>query len=531
MRPVRRVGAYTVDVVADTRFAPSSTGPVAYRTDGEATGRWLVVVPDRADPFGPAGEAAFDAFAGALAARGWQLLTLLDGRGPGTATAEVAGTDRRMGAVAAAVADAGVEAATVLGVGNGAVPAALAVAMDPAWASRLVLYGSFTGESAVSDWAAPDDRPLPVPDGAWPAVQAKGGEASRSRLPVDRMKPEERAELAADLEEAKHSLQMAREWWQRFRTTRRGSGPDGASAGGGPAFLSELAELIPSSGPFAGIRDLVRRPDRWEGGLDELIRQVTQLEGSGTRRGEDMLASVAVPTIVADTSGDPASAGLAIASRIRGARHRALAEEPDLPWTKGAPSASLLAILDEAGPAPRPTGLAAPPASPSTRLLATLLFTDIVASTERLAEVGDTAWRQLLERHHAVVRENLARYGGTEIDNAGDGFLASFATPAPGIRCALAAIGELAAIGLAIRCGLHTGECEQIAGKLGGIAVHIGARIAGKAGPGEVLVSATVRDLVAGSGITFADHGTAELKGLPGTWPLYAVTGAEGGNP
>jgi class 3 adenylate cyclase len=296
--------------------------------------------------------------------------------------------------------------------------------------------------------------------------------------------------------------------------------------------LSGLAGLIPSEGPFAGIGELVRRPDRWEGGLDDLIRQVTQLEGSDTARGEDGLSHVALPTLVADTSGDPASPGLAVASRVRGARHRALPSEPDLPWADGEPSSSFLAILDEgtlADGSPRLAGAARDPGAPA-RVLATLLFTDIVASTERLAQVGDTAWRELLERHHAVVRGSLARFGGTEIDNAGDGFLASFATPAPGIRCALAAIGELAAIGLAIRCGLHTGECERIAGKLGGIAVHIGARIAGQAGPGEVLVSATVRDLVAGSGITFADRGTAELKGLPGTWPIYAVTGAEGGD-
>ncbi len=274
---------------------------------------------------------------------------------------------------------------------------------------------------------------------------------------------------------------------------------------------------------------LVRRPERWEGGLDELIRQVSQLEGSDTSRSEDLLAHIAVPTVVADTSDDPASAGLTIASRIRGARHRALPSESELPWTDGGPSPSLLAILDEGAPAAGPAPRTPSRPAPATRVLATLLFTDIVGSTERLAQVGDMAWRELLERHHAVVRDNLARFGGTEIDNAGDGFLASFATPAPGIRCALAAIGELATIGLAIRCGLHTGECEQIAGKLGGIAVHIGARIAAKAGAGEVLVSATVRDLVAGSGIMFADRGTAELKGLPGTWPIFAVTGSEGG--
>ncbi len=510
-------------MVADTRFAPSPSGPIAYRTHGDVTGRWLVVVPDRKEPYGSAGESAFNAFATALVERGWQLLVLLDGWGREAATEEVIGTDRRIGAVRAVVEDAGVAEATLLGVEGGAVVAALAIATSPGWASRLVLYGSFAGELVAGDWTVPAPASLPVP-----AVPPRGREAQGARLPVEHMKPDERAELAADLAEAKQSLRMARDWWNRFRATRTEPAAQGTTAEG-PALLSGLAELIPRSGPFAGIGDLVRRPDQWEGGLDELIRQVAQLESPHAQPGEDVLANIAVPTIVADTSGDPASMGLTIASRIRGARHRSLPGEPVLPWTDGGPSPSLLAILDEAAPPARPARRTPSPPAPATRVLATLLFTDIVASTERLAQVGDTAWRELLERHHAVVRDSLARFGGTEIDNAGDGFLASFATPAPGIRCALAAIGELAAIGLAIRCGLHTGECEQIAGKLGGIAVHIGARIAAQAGPGEILVSATVRDLVAGSGITFADRGTAELKGLPGTWPIFAVTGSEGG--
>lgn len=510
-------------VVADTRFAQAGTGPVAYRTDGGATGRWLVVVPDRLEPFGDAGEDAYDGFAAVLGSRGWQLLTLLDGRGPGAATRTVSGTDRRIEAIRAVVEDAGAEAATVLGVGGGAVAAALAVATDPSWTSRLILYGSFAGEAARGDWIDQPGSPPALASGSPPS-----GDASAGTFPVARMKPEDRAELAADLEEAKQSLRQARDWWERLRAPNQRRSPHARVEGGGPALLSGLANLIPKEGPFAEVGNLVRRPDAWEGGLDQLIRQLTQLEGADAALSEDVLAHISVPTIVADTSGDPASVGFTIASRIRGARHRGLSSEPELPWTDGAPSASLLAMLDEAARPTSPARLGQTADAPSTRVLATLLFTDIVASTERLAQVGDRAWRELLERHHAIVRTGLARFGGSEIDNAGDGFLASFATPAPAVRCALAAIGELATIGLAIRCGLHTGECEQIAGKLGGIAVHVGARIAGRAGPGEVLVSATVHDLVAGSGIRFEDRGTAELKGLPGTWPIYAVAGAEG---
>jgi pimeloyl-ACP methyl ester carboxylesterase len=157
------------------------------------------------------------------------------------------------------------------------------------------------------------------------------------------------------------------------------------------------------------------------------------------------------------------------------------------------------------------------------RVLATVLFTDIVESSERAAELGDRVWRDLLERHHELVRCQLVRYRGREVDTAGDGFLASFDGPARGIRCACAIIEQVGALGLELRAGLHTGECEVIDGKVAGIAVHTGARVASSAGPGEVLVSSTVKDLVAGSGIRFEDRGARELKGIPGDWQLFAV--------
>ena len=157
------------------------------------------------------------------------------------------------------------------------------------------------------------------------------------------------------------------------------------------------------------------------------------------------------------------------------------------------------------------------------RLLATVLFTDIVGATAKAAEVGDRAWRELLERHHALIRRHLVRFQGTELDTAGDGFFASFDGPARAIRCACAITETVRELGLEVRAGLHTGECELINAKVGGIAVHIGARVAAAAGPGEVLVSQTVKDLVAGSGIAFHERGLAELKGVPGEWRLYAV--------
>jgi class 3 adenylate cyclase/pimeloyl-ACP methyl ester carboxylesterase len=159
----------------------------------------------------------------------------------------------------------------------------------------------------------------------------------------------------------------------------------------------------------------------------------------------------------------------------------------------------------------------------SDRVLAAVLFTDIVGSTARAAAIGDTRWRDLLADHHGLMRQELARFRGREIDTAGDGFFATFDGPARAIRCASAAVARVQQLGLEVRAGLHTGECERIGDRFGGIAVHIGARVAGLAAPGEVLVSSTVKDLVAGSGLRFVDRGTYGLKGVPGEWKLFSV--------
>jgi class 3 adenylate cyclase len=160
------------------------------------------------------------------------------------------------------------------------------------------------------------------------------------------------------------------------------------------------------------------------------------------------------------------------------------------------------------------------------RILATILFTDIVGSTRRAAELGDSGWRELLGRHHAIVRGLLARHRGQELDTAGDGFFASFDGPGRAIACAGQIRDAIRDLGLELRLGVHTGECERLDGKLGGLAVSIGARVAAQAAPGEVLVTGTVRDLVAGSGVVFEERGEHELKGVPGTWRLYAVIDA-----
>ena len=158
------------------------------------------------------------------------------------------------------------------------------------------------------------------------------------------------------------------------------------------------------------------------------------------------------------------------------------------------------------------------------KVLATVLFSDIVGSTARAAELGDARWRELLAAHHGRVRAQLARFRGVELDTAGDGFFARFDGPARAIRCAQAIRDTMRDIGVQVRLGLHAGECEVLDGKVAGIAVAIGARVSARAAAGEVLVSQTVKDLVTGSGITFDDRGLAELKGVPGQWRLHSVT-------
>ena len=165
------------------------------------------------------------------------------------------------------------------------------------------------------------------------------------------------------------------------------------------------------------------------------------------------------------------------------------------------------------------------PAPELDTILSTVLFTDIVGSTEKQAELGDRGWKELVERHHAIVREGLSRWHGVENDTAGDGFYATFDGPARAIRCALEVTDRVQDLGVEIRAGVHTGECELIESKCAGLTVSIGARVASNAGASEVLVSQTVKDLVAGSGLGFEDRGEHELKGVPESWHLYRVVG------
>jgi class 3 adenylate cyclase len=230
-----------------------------------------------------------------------------------------------------------------------------------------------------------------------------------------------------------------------------------------------------------------------------------------------VLPAIRVPTLVVHRTGDALidiESGREAAALIPGAR---FVEVP------GTDAYGLADEHHEADDAIEEFLTGRPPRREPERVLATVLFTDIVGSTDRAAAVGDLEWGRLLDRHHGLVRAELARWRGTEIKTVGDGFLATFDGPARAVHCAHAIVAAVRELGLDVRAGLHTGECERLDGDVAGIAVHIGARVMALAGPGEVLVSSTVRDLVVGSSLRFDDRGVHALRGVPGEWRLYAL--------
>ena len=259
----------------------------------------------------------------------------------------------------------------------------------------------------------------------------------------------------------------------------------------------------------------------WAGRLERLaaspstIRRIFDLIGEFDVR--DVLPSIRVPTLVMHREHDTfikVEHSRYIASKIPGSRYVEL--EGDENMFSIGDSEALVGEVEEFLTGTRHE-------REPDRMLATVLFTDICDSTKHAAEMGDRGWRFLLERHDALFRQALDRHRGREVKRTGDGFLATFDGPARAIRCAASIAEAMASLGLQIRAGLHTGELEVMDGDLGGMAVHIASRVLGAAGPNEVLVSGTVKDLVVGSGIDFEDRGERELRGVPGEWRLYAV--------
>ncbi|MBD0329870.1 MAG: adenylate/guanylate cyclase domain-containing protein [Thermoleophilia bacterium] len=279
---------------------------------------------------------------------------------------------------------------------------------------------------------------------------------------------------------------------------------------GGEMDISDLAPSADEAFKRRAVAYLRRSAS--PGAAVALLRMNSQIDV------RDVLPTIRIPTLVLHRSADrdvDIEEGRWIAAQIPGARFVELPGDEHLIW-----AGDVDGVVDEVEEFL--TGVR--PVHESDRVLATLLFADIVGSTERAAALGDRRWRDLLADHHATLRRELERFRGRLVDTAGDGFLAAFDGPARAVRCAVEVARRTRELGLELRSGVHTGEVELAGDAMRGIAVHVGARVAALAQPGDVLVSSTVRDLVAGSGLAFEPRGEHELKGVPGTWAVHAVS-------
>jgi class 3 adenylate cyclase len=448
-------------VVSEIRYARSGDVNIAYRVMGDGPFD-VVFVPGATSHVGFALEVpGLRSWAEGITS--FARLIFFDKRGTGMSDPVDAGTplEVRMDDVRAVMDAVGSERAALIGASEGGPMSILFAATYPERAWALVLYGTYAREL----WA--HDYPWGEPEAAYrESVETMATRAARPG---------------------------------RFEELARSGSPNATDEE--IAALTQYLQL----GASVGARIALARMNM---GID--VR--------------DVLGAIRIPTLVLHCARDPwvsAEQGRYIAERISGSTYVELdcnthiAAKADVPLVVGA----VRPFLERAWAARSDE-----PPEPD-RVLATVLFTDIVGSSEQAATLGDRAWREKLEQHHELVRRHLLRHRGVEIDTAGDGFFASFDGPARAIRCASAITSGVRGLGLDVRAGLHTGECELVDGKVAGIAVHTGARVASHAKPGEVLVSSTVRDLVAGSGIEFQDRGTAELKGIPGEWRLFAVSG------
>lgn len=446
----------------DIRYARSGDVNVAYTTVGDGPFDIVLVSGWVLTNLEVAWEGSAARLYEGLSAFG--RLILFDKRGTGLSdrVTGVPDLQTRIDDVRVVMDAAGSERAAIVGTSEGGPMASVFAALHPQRTAALVLYGTYASASREPDypWGVPRDE-----------LRRQIGEIDRSGR---RLTDEWFDQTLLALAPSTAGDEQVRQWWRRWMRVS-----------GSPATLSQLSHMNAE--------------------ID--VR--------------DVLPAIRVPTLVLHRVGDAdvtVEEGRYLTQHIPGAR---MVELPGVDHGWWVDSAG---IVDNVRPFL--TGLwdaGEWAATEPERVLATVLFTDIVDSTARLAEVGDRRWRELMGEHHLLVRGLLARFNGREIDTVGDGFFATFDGPARAIRCASAIVAGVRDLGLDVRAGLHAGECEIVDGKVGGIAVHIGARVAAQAEPGEVLVSGTVKDLVAGSEVAFVERGPAELKGVPGTWLLFAV--------
>ena len=445
----------------ETRYAKSGDVSIAYQVVGEGE-HDIVLVPGYISNVELAWEwASWARLFEGLAGLG--RLILFDKRGTGLSdrATGIAQLETRMDDVRAVMDAAGSERAALIGVSEGVAMTLLFAATYPERTTAAVLYGSSPPRAT---WA-PDFPDAPP-----------------------------------------------REEWLRAHS--------GARGGVRHACRSRAGYLVARSEPRRrrGVRRLVRSLPASE--REPLGDRSARSDEHGDRHPPCVADDSASPrgSFIASTRGSRSTNSRYMAERIPGAELVELPGVDHAPWVDPdqivEPIAEFLRRVWEER---------AWEQTEIDRVLATVLFTDIVGSTEKAVELGDREWHELVERHHGVVRSQLARFRGREVDTAGDGFFATFDGPARAIQCACAIASSVRELGIDIRAGLHTGEVELAEDKPRGIAVHIGARVSARAEPGEVLVSNTVKDLVAGSGIEFDERGTAELKGVPGEWRLYAV--------
>jgi class 3 adenylate cyclase len=454
-------------VAPETRYAKSGDVHIAYQVIGDGPVD-LVFVPGWITHVELSWDEPLEAaFRRRLA--GFSRLILFDKRGTGLSDRvpvdQLPILEERMDDVRAVMDAVGSERAALMGVSEGGAMSALFAATYPERTAALILYGSFArAGAALLDQDELDARLRELQEN-WP-------DAIDPSVPAPT--------LAAD--------PSYRDSWRTF--IRHAASPGAALALLRMNSQIDVRDVLPAIS--APTLVLYRRDARFGHGA-----------AAWRQAGEDPIT--------------PRGEAEYLAEHIPGARLVELPGGDHLPWV-GEPDAVLGEVEEFV------TGVRTAPEP--DRVLATILFTDIVGSTALAARLGDREWSDLLERHHALVRRQLERFRGRELDTAGDGFVASFDGPARGIRCAAAIAESVNALGLSIRAGIHTGEAELVDGKLAGIAVHIAARIATLAEPDEVLVSNTVKDLVIGSRMAFTDRGAQELKGVPGEWSLFAVDAA-----